>query len=119
MGLFDFLKSKKKKREDAAKKEAAESMRLDEVDLSGVEPTETRYTQEYQDYLAAQEAAEKSAAPAEEAPAEKEYPVVSPEGFCARFERCSASLIEEPEICDVCKSFCERDATCRWPEQVQ
>ena len=24
-------------------------------------------------------------------------PQVSPEGFCGRFERCSSSLIEEPE----------------------
>ena len=119
MGLFDFLKSKKRKRKKAAGKGAAETMRLNDVDLSGVEPTETRYTQEYQDFLAAQEAAEKSGAPAEEAPAEKEYPVVAPEDVCARFERCSASLIEEPETCEVCKSFCESDATCRWPEQVQ
>ena len=27
----------------------------------------------------------------------KECPKVDPEGFCARFERCSSSLIEEPE----------------------
>ena len=114
MGLFDFLKSKKRKKKEAAGKTAEETMRLDGVDLSGVEPTETRYTQEYQDYLAAQKAAEKS-----EEPAVKEYPAASPEGFCARFDRCSASLIEEPESCEVCKSFCDSDATCRWPEQAQ
>ena len=51
--------------------------------------------------------------------AQNEYPAVAPEGFCARFDRCSASLIEEPESCEVCKSFCDSDATCRWPEQVQ
>ncbi len=47
------------------------------------------------------------------------YPAVSPEGFCARFERCLTSLIEEPETCDVCIYFCDGDATCRWPEQTQ
>ncbi len=64
MGLFDFLKSKKKRRKKAAGSEADGVMRLDAVDLSGTEPIETRYTQEYQDFLASQEAAakEKSAA---------------------------------------------------------
>ena len=86
MGLFDFLKSKKKKAEESlaketAEKEAAEVMQMDESGLEGIEPLETRYTQEYQDFLASQEAtAEKAAvkevaaeeaAAAEEAPAEE------------------------------------------------
>ena len=49
----------------------------------------------------------------------KEYPKVEAEGFCARFGRTLTSLIEEPETCEVCKSFRESDATCRWPEQAQ
>ncbi len=118
MGLFDFLKSKKKRRKKAAGSEADGVMRLDAVDLSGTEPIETRYTQEYQDFLASQEAAQKSAPPAGEAE-EKAYPAVSPADCCARFKRCSSSLIEEPETCEVCKSFRESDATCRWPEQAQ
>ena len=55
------------------------------------------------------------------------FPTVAPEGFCARFERCATSLIEEPEYCEVCVFYCERDATaqramdssCRWPEPAQ
>ncbi len=47
------------------------------------------------------------------------YPAVSPEGFCPRFDRCSTSLIEEPEYCEVCVFFCDRDATCRWPDRAQ
>lgn len=58
MGLFDFLKSKKKKGEAAPEGGAAEVQRLDDVESSGIEPPETRYTQEYQDYLAAQETAQ-------------------------------------------------------------
>ena len=109
MGLFDFLRSKKKRKKKAAESEAESTMRLDGVDLSGVEPTETRYTQEYQDYLAQQEA-ERTAS---------RYPAVSPEGVCAGFERCAASLIEEPERCDACVYFSEGDSTCHRPEKVQ
>ncbi len=50
---------------------------------------------------------------------QNEYRTVSPEDFCARFARCSTSLIEEPEYCEVCEYFCDRDDTCRWPERVQ
>ena len=109
MGLFDFLRSKKKRKKKAAQSEAEGAMRLDGVDLSGVEPTETRYTQEYQDYLAKQEAERTG----------PQYPAVSPEGFCAGFERCASSLIEEPEHCEVCVFFSEGDSTCRRPEKVQ
>ena len=52
MGLFDFLKRKKKEAEAAP----GEVLSLDDVDPSAIDPPETRYTQEYQDYLAAQEA---------------------------------------------------------------
>jgi hypothetical protein len=63
MGLFDFLKRKKKTGEDAAAREPEDLLSLDGADLSGIEPSETRYTQEYQDYLAAQEAAKQDGAP--------------------------------------------------------
>ena len=49
----------------------------------------------------------------------KEFPVVDPDGFCAHFERCSTSLIEEPEYCEVCIYFCDRDTTCRRPVPAQ
>ena len=48
-----------------------------------------------------------------------EYPAVAPEGFCGRFDRCVTSLIEEPEYCEVCIFYCDRDGTCRWPEKAQ
>ena len=47
------------------------------------------------------------------------YPTVSPEGFCARFERCVTSLIEEPEYCEVCVFFRDGGSECRWPERAQ
>ena len=50
---------------------------------------------------------------------ETKYPLVPLEGFCARFERCLTSLIEEPETCEVCVYYAERDESCRWPEQTQ
>ena len=52
MGLFDFLKRKKKEKKAAPDK----VLSLDDVDPSAIDPPETRYTQEYQDFLAAQEA---------------------------------------------------------------
>ena len=51
MGLFDFLKKKKKKEEPAPDAVAA----LNTDMLEGIEPPETRYTQEYKDFLASQE----------------------------------------------------------------
>lgn len=60
MGLFDAFRSKKKKQESVAESETIDLMSLDDVDLSGIEPCETRYTQEYQEFLAAQEAAAES-----------------------------------------------------------
>ena len=50
MGLFDFLKRKKKEKKAAPDK----VLSLDDVDPSAIDPPETRYTQEYQDFLAAQ-----------------------------------------------------------------
>ena len=50
---------------------------------------------------------------------QQKFPTVAPEGFCARFERCATSLIEEPAYCEVGVFSCERDATCRWPESAQ
>lgn len=44
---------------------------------------------------------------------------VSPEGFCGKFDRIDASLIEEPEYCEVCRFYAEADSTCRWPERQQ
>ncbi len=81
MGLFDFLKKKKKKKEDAAPgseaEEAMEAAVLDDSQLEGIEPPETRFTEEYREYLAAQEAAGEVRGPAgdgeaEAAPASKD-----------------------------------------------
>ena len=44
---------------------------------------------------------------------------VSPEDFCGRFERCRTSLIEEPEYCEVCRFYRDRDSSCRHPEPQQ
>ena len=118
MGLFDAFKNRKKKAtENPAGSEADALLTLDGADLSGIEPPETRYTQEYQDFLASQEAAAETDRSASSA--EADYPSVSPEGFCAQFDRCATSLIEEPETCEVCVFFCDRDNTCRRPERMQ
>ena len=63
MGLFDFLKSKKKKNEAKEENETAGLAGLDDADLSGLEPPETRYTEEYREFLASMENAERSASP--------------------------------------------------------
>jgi len=49
----------------------------------------------------------------------QEYPRVDAGDFCGRFDRTVTSLIEEPEYCEVCRFYRDRDGTCRWPEQVQ
>lgn len=56
MGLFDFWKKRKKKAAAAA--EAAETADLSGVDPAEIVPPETRYTQEYKDFLASREAEE-------------------------------------------------------------
>ncbi len=66
MGLFDFLKSKKKKGETVPETEGGELLELG-GDPAGIDPPETRYTQEYQDFLASREADERNVAPAGEA----------------------------------------------------
>jgi len=50
---------------------------------------------------------------------DKIYPSVEESHFCGRFDRIDASLIEEPEECRVCRFFCDRDNTCRFPEVAQ
>ncbi len=65
MGLFDFLKRKKKKDGTVPGTDPDVPASLDDVDLSGFEPPETRYTQEYQEFLEEQEAAEECASDAE------------------------------------------------------
>ena len=37
---------------------------------------------------------------------------VDPNGFCRFFDRCDTSLIEEPETCDVCRWYRDRDSRC-------
>ena len=56
MGLFDFWKKRKKKAAAAAAAEAAATADLSGVDPAEIVPPETRYTQEYKDYLASREA---------------------------------------------------------------
>ena len=65
MGLFDFLKKKKKEAEPGSEaEEAMEAAVLDDSQLEGIEPPETRFTEEYREYLAAQEAAGEVRGPA-------------------------------------------------------
>ena len=64
MGLFDFLKRKKKTGEAAPEADAL--LDLSDVDPAEIDPPETRYTQEYQDLLAQQEAAGQGGEPGEE-----------------------------------------------------
>ena len=82
MGFFDFLKSKKKKAEAEAEK--AEVLPL-EMDPADIDPPETRYTEEYREFLETQEAGERSG----ELPEEENAPCAegaSPEGEEARQE---------------------------------
>ncbi len=55
MGLFDFLKKKTKNESEVVERSMPTT--LEGFDPSTVVPPDTRFTQEYQDFLAAQEAA--------------------------------------------------------------
>lgn len=57
MGLFDFFRNmRKKKKIEDTEVERSLPQTLDGFDPNAVTPPDTRYTQEYQDFLAAQEA---------------------------------------------------------------
>ena len=56
MGLFDFLKRKKRDGEYAPEEAPAAPISIDDADLSAFDPPETRYTQEDKDFLASQDA---------------------------------------------------------------
>ncbi len=63
MGLFDFLRSRKKKRKALSENVTNGLQSLDDADLSGIVPPETRFTEEYREFLASQEAAENRGLP--------------------------------------------------------
>ena len=50
---------------------------------------------------------------------DEQRPSAAPTDLCGRFDRIDASLIEEPEECAVCRFFCDRDNTVRWPDPAQ
>ena len=88
MGLFDFFRRKKKmKKIEETGTERSLPQTLDGFDPNTVTPPDTRYTQEYQDFLAAQEAGGQNRELSDdsgtdavaESPAEKETPVVDTE----------------------------------------
>ena len=66
MKWFDFFRSKRKKKKAGSLSEAAELQDLSGVDPAEIVPPESRFTQEFKDFLASQEVA------AEKARAEKE-----------------------------------------------
>ena len=66
MGLFDFLKPKKKKDEAVPAAVPEDFVSLAGAELSEPVPPETRYTEEYQEYLASQGPAENREPPAGE-----------------------------------------------------
>ena len=80
MGFFDFLKSKKKKAEVAARVEKMQ--RLDDVDPAEINPPETRFTEEYREFLETLEADEPCKTIAADDPCEAptaDEPCVAPE----------------------------------------
>ena len=45
------------------------------------------------------------------------HPVpVDPNDVCRRFDRTPWSLIEEPEVCELCRFYNDADSTCRKAE---
>ena len=74
MGLFDFFRKRKRKKksESVSVIETDQLMGLDDVAPSEINPPETRYTKEYQDYLASLEAAEQQRSRSEEGASESD-----------------------------------------------
>ena len=93
MGFFDFLKSKKKKEEVAARVEKMQ--RLDDVDPAEINPPETRFTEEYREFLETLEADEPSKTIAADEP--REAPETDePCEPAAADEPCAAPEADEP-----------------------
>lgn len=44
--------------------------------------------------------------------------VVDPNGVCRYFDRVSWSLIEEPDICDLCNHYVEDGSKCACKERI-
>ena len=115
MGLFDFLKKKKNK---GAEVERSMPLTLDGFDPNAVTPPDTRYTQEYQDFLASQEAAQNRACTDAEAAAAEEG---SPEDTAGEAGPCTecgetaappeAAEEELREYCDVVDEAVEEAAS--------
>ena len=60
MKLFDFFKSKKKRKKTGSGAEGEAPVELSGVDPEEIVPPETRYTQEYKDFLASRESEERT-----------------------------------------------------------
>lgn len=95
MKWFDFFRSKRKKKKAGSLSEAAELQDLSGVDPAEIVPPESRFTQEFKDFLASQEAA------AEKARAEKEAADCrecggyeqQPDGQSGRMEECRMNAL--------------------------
>ena len=46
----------------------------------------------------------------------EETRIVDPNGVCGSFDRISWSLIEEPEVCELCRYYEEDSSRCSRPE---
>ncbi len=57
MGLLDFFRSKRRKKKTGPEEEKAVLMDLDDTGIAGIDPPETRFTQEYKEFLESREAA--------------------------------------------------------------
>ena len=94
MGLIAFLKSKFGKNKEEKKTENDVVMTL-KADPADIDPPETRFTEEYREFLETQEAAQRSAAPtAEDFPAEEPCTAEEEEAFSAE-EDCPAEEEED------------------------
>lgn len=110
MGLFDFLKKKTKSENETVERSMPTT--LEGFDPSTVVPPDTRFTQEYQDFLAAQEAAGQNRELSETADAAAEG---MPEGDSGEGEPCGECVKdavpdEVREYCDAAEETAEEAA---------
>ncbi len=101
MGLLDFFRTRKKKKELAARS-APERLVVDlnDVDPAAINPPETRFTQEYKDFLASQGAIDRTGDRPEDGTPARGPEEAAPVCECGAEEPAPATEEEAAPVCE-------------------
>lgn len=101
MGLLDFFRTRKKKKELAARSVPERLMvDLNDVDPAAINPPETRFTQEYKDFLASQGAIDRTGDRPEDGTPARGPEEAAPVCECGAEEPAPAAEEEAAPVCE-------------------